>query len=319
MTAFPDGSRCKTQGDCGAGILNAHRIAANAVSPLTPSTALLDYGAVSLDFVSTRDLTVSNTATGTTTVGTIGLGGDTSFTLASDACSGQTLSPSQSCVVQVSFSASVEGMASGTLGIPTSGGAQAALTTVALSGAVGSKLTSASTSLTLQDLVVGQNTSVAVSFENRYTQTERVALVTLTGDNAAVADDGCSNVELAPGASCDVTLTITPQSSGELSLSLSANTAGVGDVPFVVSIAARVAEPSSACSSEGEGGGEGGGDASTETPGSSGSGGGGCSVLRSGGLPDATLALLALLALTVSAYRKRKPGHAGSKLLAQQR
>ncbi len=86
---------------------------------LAPSVA--DFGEVLVGFLSDQIVTVSNEGTDDLTIGTIG-GADSldpPFSIVNDGCSGQTLSPEESCTLTVRFAPTEEGEFNDTFDIPS--------------------------------------------------------------------------------------------------------------------------------------------------------------------------------------------------------
>lgn len=301
LTAFPAGSRCATQGDCGAGLLNAQRVSANAVSPLRASVSALDFGSLLGGLLGSREVTITNESTASVTVGSVAASGS-GFGVSLDLCSGRNLALGQTCGITTTFLSLLDGFVSGVLRVPTQGGAEASVTTVALSAGVGSKLVSDQPTMDLASWPVLGTKTTPVLLRNRSSQSQRVASVSVSSDIAAISGDECSNAVLAAGASCALQVHITPLVAGPLSVLLSANTDGNGDVPYTVVMNA-VATPAASSGGSGSDGGSSGAPVA-ET---GGSGGGGCTLMRAGGKPDAALLLLVLLAWGVRRWR------AGSK------
>ncbi|WP_203167012.1 S8 family serine peptidase [Steroidobacter gossypii] len=303
VTPFPSGSRCATDAVCGAGLLNAQRAVSNSLSPLHPSTDELDFGSIALGSVATRDLRITNESTAATAVGSSRLSGAAGFSITSDECSGTTLAPSGSCDMQVTFSAASEGIADGLIEVPTSAGAEAAVTTVQLTAFAGSRLTSATPTITLSNWEVGETRKVTVTFQSRYGVNEQLGSVYVSDtEQAALSADNCSNIELPAGATCAVELTITPLRTGAFATQVVANTAGANDVPFAVVIDGEVNAAAPPTPVDTGSGGSSSRD-TTSSLNSSGGGGGG------GGLAPMFLLLLASIALLPRpAGRRRSRG-----------
>lgn len=101
----------------GVSIVN---LASAAGTPnLSVSPNPFDFGSHSLNTTTTQTFTVANTGTAPLAVGQLSLSGAPDFKMATDNCSGTTVSPSANCTVQVSFTPTSEGGQSATLAIPS--------------------------------------------------------------------------------------------------------------------------------------------------------------------------------------------------------
>jgi serine protease len=301
VARFASGSACNDSGACGAGLLDAGRAVAAAVEPLTASAEALRFGGLQfgnlrVGAVARRDLTVHNLSQTPVPIGNARLGGGAGFSLLADQCSGHHLAPGAACPMTIGFAAGdTSGVSAATLLLPTPTG-DAALVSVPLTASVGSRLEAAHPKLDAPPTAVGVPVSVEVTFSNLSLSTELLLPLRLTGNvNVEPIDDRCSNRSLGSGESCGVTLRLTPAEAGPYALQVAANTAGPSDIAFDVFVDGiahdvRAAVPAGL---------------SIVAPAGSG-GGGGCTILASGGTPDATLAILALGLLGLRGIRRRR-------------
>ena len=111
---------------------------AQAQSPtLTVSPTRLTFGVPSIGSTSAvESVTFSATDTGSVTLGTVSRD-NPDFTIATDACSGATLTAPAACTVGVTFKASVAGLETGKLTFPNNVSGEGGPPTVTLSGAAG--------------------------------------------------------------------------------------------------------------------------------------------------------------------------------------
>lgn len=322
VTPFALSGVCATTGGCGAGILNAQRVVENAVSPLRPLSALLDFGAVALSATAVRELAITNVSGSAVSIDRASLSGSAGFALSADECSTRTLGAGDSCRLAIVFAAATTGTASATLLVPTASRAEVLATAVTLTAAAGSKLVSAQQTVALPSVPVASAASVVLTFTNQHQQAERVMSLALSNDAiAAISSDKCSNAELAPGQSCDVTITVSPTAAGEFSVGVTANTAGAQDVPYTVTVKGTAVASTSQNTGDAPSGTRAGAEvgagtstgsdteASTSTGAAGRSGGGGCTLLRAGSAaPDATLAIAALAMLAWRRLRRTRHG-----------
>lgn len=96
---------------------------------ISASPTIVDFAGIVLNGTKEQAFTISNTGGTNLHIGTIPTPA-APFSIISDNCSGQTLTPSQTCTLTVTFSPRSQGMFSGTISIPSN----AATSSVALSG-----------------------------------------------------------------------------------------------------------------------------------------------------------------------------------------
>lgn len=305
-TPFPASAACATSGGCGAGILDARLATRHALAPLGASSETLDFGAVAPGGAVTRELEVRNVSGAPVSIGRPAISGATGFGQVADDCAMRVLGADETCRIAVGFTASGAGIAAGTLTVPTADRAEASILAVALTAAVGARLAGEPPAVRLPDVTVGGSSSVALRFVNRYPLAQRVESITLSDEAfAAVSRDGCANLDLAPGAACDVTLVVSPMVAGAFVLEVRATT-GPQDVPAIVSVSGTATERGPISEAGLKTGAP--SDASVANP-----GGGGCTTLGAGsGSPDATLALLALGLVSWRRLRRRSADAARS-------
>lgn len=300
LTAFPSFVSgyatwdCVLNKNCGAGILNANLAVQNS-APTVTAPALTNFGSVLINSASVnRTIMLTNTWGVPAQAGTATITGPNAslFTIATDACSGVAIATNGSCQITVSYAPTAAAAHTATLTVPISGavGFTASPAIVSLTGVTGAPLTTSTPDVTAATVGVGQSTTVDVSYTNPNATAWQVGAVSLS-QPAIMADsvDHCSNTTLTGGASCTVTVTITPATvgtySGTASLGLS-----IGGAPSVVTISGTATAASAAPASSGGGGG--------------GGGGGGCSVMPIGADPDVSL-LFAMLAMWAYWLRRR--------------
>ncbi|WP_224981937.1 choice-of-anchor D domain-containing protein [Geomonas agri] len=86
---------------------------------ISVSPSSYDFFTRNLNTTTAQTFTVSNTGTGPLTVGTVSLSGAADFKIATDNCSGVTVSPAANCTVQVTFTPTAVGPLSAILTIPS--------------------------------------------------------------------------------------------------------------------------------------------------------------------------------------------------------
>jgi hypothetical protein len=170
---------------------------------------------------------VTNAGTATLSFSSVAVGGTNAndFAKSADTCSGATVVPNATCAVSVTFTPSTSGNLSASLIFTDN--APASPQAVNLAGTGGGKPAGATFSpASLNFGSQSAGTTSAAQTEN-VANTGATALmistVTLGGANAsdfAKSADTCSGATVAPNASCAVSVTFTPTTSGNLSASL---------------------------------------------------------------------------------------------------
>jgi len=283
LTPFPAGSDCAVQGYCGPGILNAANAVANSFSPLTASPATLDFSGLPISSPTVKLLTLINNSNGSVITGTISLSGANVYGVQSNACNSRLLTPGASCTLSVIFSPTAAGLFSATLSVPTTAQGGNTTTTIGLTAAV-SYLTTPSSTVVVPTVLAGQSSTVSFSVTNSYTLPVTIGAVTVS-DNTwmAVSANQCSNVTLASGDSCSISIITTRSAAGTFSGTVLLNTTDVNDAPMIVTVTGQATAVVVSTQSTSGGQGTGGG------------GGGGCAVNPSATF-DPTLYVLVLLA-----------------------
>jgi hypothetical protein len=178
-------------------------------------------------------LTVSNAGNALLTVGTVVLAG-TSFTEIADTASGATLDPGETAIYTVRFTPSTTGAKTGSVTIPSDGGADVV---IALSGTGTKVLTVTPTSWDAGSVTVtGGTSTLTATVRSTGTVGVTVGTVAVTGTGFAKGTDNASSVALAPtDQSRTVQVVFDPASSGAKTGDLvvpSDATAGTVTVPL---------------------------------------------------------------------------------------
>ena len=284
LTAFPSfytpsyaAYDCATKGNCGAGILNA-RLAVQNSTPTVTGAATLDFGSTLINGSVSKTITLTNSNSmipahaGTAAV----TGTDASlFVKGTDTCSGSNIAVGATCQISLTYNPTAAGAHVASLTLPVTSGASAL---VGLTGAAGSTALTTS-DVTAATVSVGQSTTVDLSYTNPNAAALKTGAITLSQPAIMAASvDGCSNVTLNSGASCPVTVTVTPSVAGSYSGTATLGLSGGGGAAVATISGVANAAPAG--------------------------GGGGCSIMPSGANPDVSL-LLAMLAVGVYWLRRR--------------
>lgn len=287
LTAFPSFSAasatwdCALNKNCGAGILNANLAVQNSAPAALTAAATTDFGAASVNTTVSKTVTLTNGSGTSVTTGTATVDGNNAafFSITADTCSAKVIAAAATCQITVRYAPTAAGVHTATLMVPDTTSPTTLRTFVALTGAAGSQLATTTPSVTAATVTAGQSTTVNLSYRNPNWIALPVGAVILSQPSIMAASaDGCSNTTLAAGASCAVTVTITPTAGGSYNGTASLGVSG-GGTPAVATISGSATAPPSS------------------------GGGGGCSVMPAGANPDVSL-LLAMLA--VAAYRLRR-------------
>ncbi len=268
---------CATNNNCGAGLLNAKLAVQNSITPLTASSASVDFGSLSTHANTSKYVTLTNSSQGSLVAGAATITGANAalFTVVTDTCNAATIAPSGTCQVTMNYTPTAAGSHSATLSVPTS--TAGVTTTVGLTGIAGSPLIAAMPTVMAATVYVGESTTVDLTFANPNAIEVKLVGVTLSQPAImATSIDNCSNITLAAGATCGVTVTITPAAAGAYS-----GTVTVGLSNSVLP-ATQVAIS---------------GTANAAPAPATGGGGGGCSIMPAAAYPDSSLPLAMFIML----------------------
>ena len=173
----------------------------------------------------TENFSVTNTGSQNLTVTGVGLSGTNvgDFSIVSDGCSGDVLTPNQNCVVGIRFAPALGGTRTATASVTDN--ATGSPQTIGISGlGYGIPISSLSTnSLVFANTLVGSTSPAqTVTLSNPGTDTLKIASVTPTGSEA---DDFSTPVitcgsTLAPGASCTISTSFAAVFSGNKSANI---------------------------------------------------------------------------------------------------
>jgi hypothetical protein len=195
----------------------------------------VDYGSVAGgDAPLDKVVTVTNQGPGVVSItGVTVTAGAPDFTLGTDACTGATLSPFQSCTVHVGFSPTALGTRQGQLSVQSTA---ASVATVALTGSGTSPpFTIDPNPIDFGSVGVGLTSTVTVTISNAGGDTHTVGPLSLTGPNAsdfAITNTTCGG-SLPPGGSCTATIAFKPTTAGVSNATLTATFGGAA-VQFAV-------------------------------------------------------------------------------------
>ncbi len=213
---------------------------------------LVPFGSVTAGSSANQTVTVTNSGSASLVIGAVGSSNALAapFSKTADTCSNQTIAPSASCTITISFAPSATGTFSDSFNIPSNDPAKASVT-VSVSGTGAAAPTPA---ITVTDSVSPTNDQLVpfgtVSAGNSVTQTVIVTnsgnaglMIGLVGSADPLAapfsitNDGCSNQTIAPAASCTVTISFSPAAAGTFtdSFNIPSNDAAKASVTVNVS------------------------------------------------------------------------------------
>jgi subtilisin family serine protease len=254
VTSFPASSTCTTS-TCGAGILNAARVAAVNTSTPPASPTSINFGQLTAGSTSsTQSITITNpNATLSAVFGSPTMTPSANFSVVSNTCA--TVAPSGTCAVGIRFTATA-GLIQGSLALPVTIGGWASTTSVSLTGTSTQRLSVPSSSVTLDSVNTGSNTTSTITFTNNSGNNVTMGAASVTPSNIfAITSDACSNATLANAGTCNVTLRATPTAAGAYSGTLTLNTTGGGDTAVSVTLSGNATTPAPVSSGGGGGGG----------------------------------------------------------------
>jgi serine protease len=254
VTSFPASSTCTTS-TCGAGILNAARVAAVNTSTPPASPTSINFGQLTAGSTSsTQSITITNpNATLSAVFGSPTMTPSANFSVVSNTCA--TVAPSGTCAVGIRFTATA-GLIQGSLALPVTIGGWASTTSVSLTGTSTQRLSVPSSSVTLDSVNTGSNTTSTITFTNNSGANVTMGAASVTPSNIfAITSDACSNATLANAGTCNVTLRATPTAAGAYSGTLTLNTTGGGDTAVSVTLSGNATTPAPVSSGGGGGGG----------------------------------------------------------------
>jgi len=266
VTSFPASSTCTTS-TCGAGILNAAAVAAVNTSTPTASVPSINFGQITAGTTSTNQtITITNPASNGSLTGGLSypavfgaatISPSANFSIVSNNCltSSSGVAAGASCQVVVRFTAT-SGQIIGSLGLPATLGGRATTTSVSLTGTSTQRLSVPSSSVTLDSVNTGSNTTSTITFTNNSGANVTMGAASVTPSNIfAITSDACSNATLANAATCTVTVRATPTAAGAYSGTLTLNTTGGGDTAVSVTLSGNATTPAPVSSGGGGGGG----------------------------------------------------------------
>lgn len=205
-------------------------------SVIPANDQLIYFGDVNLGGVATQAVTVTNGGTANLTIGQIGQAYPLIGPFAATGCSGQTLAPSQSCVVTVEFHPNSAGLFSGGFDIPSNDAGGSVGVGV---GGTGVDMISSSL-ISFGTVTINQTLAQDLTISNSTGTTDVLIgqIANLDPLNApfSILADGCSNKTVSPGASCTVTVEFAPTAGGSYSDSFDIPASGAVSGDFKVAV-----------------------------------------------------------------------------------
>ncbi len=221
----------------------------DSVSPTTDSQ--VPFGSVNTGSSANQTVTVTNTGTASLMVGAVGSTDPLAapFTKTNDTCSNQTIAPSASCTMTITFAPTATGTFSDSFNIPSNDPARSSV----IVNASGTGAAAPTPAISVTDSVAPTN-DLLVPFGTVTAGASAAQTVTVTNNgNAglvigavgstdslaspfAVTTDTCSNQTIAPSASCAVTITFAPAATGTFSDSFNIPSNDPGKASVTVSV-----------------------------------------------------------------------------------
>jgi hypothetical protein len=167
-------------------------------------------------------VTLTNTGTAILNISSVVAGGD--FTIASNTC-GATLEVSAGCQIDVTYTPSVIGSVVNALTINDDAPGNPHTVTLSGTGVFGPTVTLSASSLGFGSQTIGTSSTprtitVSVPANASAVTFGSVALAGTNPGDFAVGPDACSSASVAPGGSCAIRVTFTPQAEGARSAGL---------------------------------------------------------------------------------------------------
>jgi hypothetical protein len=170
-------------------------------------------------------VTLTNNGNANLTISTVTITGTNAgdFSKSADACSGATVTPNNSCTVNVTFTPSAPGSRTATLSFADN--AYNSPQAVGLSGTgTSSGVNLSTTSLSFNNQAVGTTSAAnGVTLTNNGSANLTISTDTITGTNAgdfAKSADTCSGATVAPNGTCSVNIEFAPSAPGNRTASL---------------------------------------------------------------------------------------------------
>jgi hypothetical protein len=222
------GSQSATSPHTFTNVTAAHSIAATfatdpadiSVSPASP----VSFGNVNVNSSSSpQTFTVSNVGYSNLAIGTLS-SSNTEFAISNDNCSGQSIAPSGSCTLQVTFSPTTYGSRTSTLSVssndPDTPNFNIILNGTGQASNIG---VIPASPVDFGSVNVGQSSS-AQTFTVSNTGNSNLVIGTISSSNNAefaISNDNCSGQSIAPSGSCTLQVTFSPTTYGSRTSTLS--------------------------------------------------------------------------------------------------
>ena len=205
-----------------------------ATDPAGNPTTSLDFGAALVGQSSTAKLVVANSGTGTSGPIALAIAGTHANDFAFDdqltTCAGLALEAGASCNVVLVFRPTASGTRLGSLTISTQSGGT---TTIALAGqAAVPDLHFVPTSFTFAPVEIGQTAYTSLELRNDGADTVSIDGLVVSGTSFLRGLSTCG-ASLAPASSCDITVSVTPQTLGTAQGSLVVTSDGLDFVAML--------------------------------------------------------------------------------------
>ena len=196
-------------------------IGTSAAAPLTLTPAALDFGTLNVGTNGALDVTVINTSAAPIVFSGLTASGDFSAAFGTCPVAGAALAANSSCILRVTFTPTVAGVRTGTLGVSTL--ATTLPLTVMLTGnAIIASLQITPGALDFGTVAVTSPSNLTTTLLNVGSAPVLNIGATITGANAAdfAITSPCSITSLAPSQGCAMTVTFRPSVAGPRSATL---------------------------------------------------------------------------------------------------
>ncbi len=217
----------------GAAVPTAAITVTDSVAPATDLS--VPFGSITAGTSATQTVTVTNSGNAGLVIGAVGSTNPLAapFSKTADTCSNQTIAPSASCTMTISFAPTATGTFTDSFNIPSNDPAKSSVT-MNVSGTGAAVATPA---ITVTDSVA-PTTDLLVPFGTITAGTSATQTITVKNSGNAglvigavgstnplaapfsITNDACSNQTIAPSASCTLTIAFAPAAAGTFTDSL---------------------------------------------------------------------------------------------------
>ncbi|MFN8512852.1 MAG: choice-of-anchor D domain-containing protein [Chloroflexia bacterium] len=191
----------------GSTTINVSGFGVSSVIAFTPPP--VNFGSVAIGSGSTLGLLVTNTGSGPLTI--TGVGGLAApFSIEGDTCSGQTLAPGASCVLDIKFQPTAPGYVFDSVGVVTTTGTFSSVVDGTGTLTPVAAVTLNPGAINFGEVPTGTSVARTVTVSNTGDAPLGITSVGIAGSGYAISGNGCIGQILNPGQSCTFAVTFSP-------------------------------------------------------------------------------------------------------------